>query len=62
MTASSLIDLRTNSIAIVADSPGKDEYQEQDAFKAKMLDALKAMKDFGRTNKKSCIVRPRFKF
>jgi hypothetical protein len=28
----------------VADSPGKDEYQEQDAFKAKMLDALKAMK------------------
>jgi len=43
ITAESLIDLRLHSNAIVASSPSRDEFVEQDAFKSRVIQSLQPL-------------------
>jgi hypothetical protein len=43
VTAEALIDLRLNSNALLTGAPGRDEFKEQDEFKARVIEALKRM-------------------
>jgi len=43
VTAEALIDLRLNSHALLTGGGGTDEYSEQDAFKKRVIEALKRM-------------------
>jgi hypothetical protein len=44
VTAEALIDLRVNSHALLVGVPGRDEFREQDEFKARVIEALKKMR------------------
>ena len=44
VTAEELIDLRENSNALLVGGPGRDEFREQDEFKARILQVLQKMR------------------